>query len=457
MFKHRKKFFLTAGIGIFGILLVIATCHLLVVRNASGKIFDDIDKIPHYKVGMLLATSPITPGGARNYYFDNRISAADELYKAGKVDYIIASGGDYTQTHKYGCDEPKAIRDSLVARGVPEDVILLDYRGERTIYSVMNVRNVYGLDSVLFISQKYHNERAIYLAENEGIKAIAYNAKPSHIRRNRVKNTIREYFARVKMFIDVFKGTHHSPSNLSDEVEYNDSVYLKYNHHRRSDYSISKSHRLGRDIYRLNWYYVCCGDTLYSYEYDDFDLIIDLQTFCDSMNNLVSRNYLIEGNRHPYYGYSHNHIINILGHYVTVENREYNKDCSYDHAPHGDGVFDIYTYDISGEDFNPVKIVDEQHFDIVEGKLVDAFVRQKNLRAGGEADYEYNEWLREVAKEGVSVRNFAVGKDGLIYTYDYNSGDILPICYAEQFIIEIPYSSIHELLTPEFRKLLKEN
>jgi len=48
------------------------------VGNASGITYDDVDSIPHNRYGLLLATSPITPGGARNFYFDNRIKAADD-------------------------------------------------------------------------------------------------------------------------------------------------------------------------------------------------------------------------------------------------------------------------------------------------------------------------------------------------------------------------------------------
>ena len=47
-------------------------------------------------LGLLLGTSPITPHGARNFYFENRIKAAAELYHAGKIKKILASGGDYT-------------------------------------------------------------------------------------------------------------------------------------------------------------------------------------------------------------------------------------------------------------------------------------------------------------------------------------------------------------------------
>ena len=204
--KILKRILLFAIVIAVAVIGVIVSCHLSVVRKASGRTYDSVDSIPYNRVGLLLATSPITPGGARNFYFDNRIKAAEELLKAGKVDFIIASGGDYTKDHKYGCDEPAAIRDSLVARGIPEERIILDYEGTRTMNSIVKAKEVYGLDSITLISQKYHNERAIYLADKYGLHAIGYNAKPSHIRRNRIKNTIREYFARPKMFIDLTFG-----------------------------------------------------------------------------------------------------------------------------------------------------------------------------------------------------------------------------------------------------------
>lgn len=202
--KMRKRtLFWLVAVGVTFVLLLIVVSHFVVVWNASGKTYDDVAEIPHNKVGLLLATSPITPGGAHNFYFENRIKAADELYKAGKIDVIIASGGDYTQTQTIGCDEPKAILDSLVARGIPADRIILDYDGTRTLKSIVKAKDVYGLDSLTLISQKYHNERAIFLADKYDIYAVGYNAEPSPIRRNRIKNTLREYLARVKMFIDL--------------------------------------------------------------------------------------------------------------------------------------------------------------------------------------------------------------------------------------------------------------
>ena len=217
--KQRKKIiFWIGGIAIFGVVLLIVGCNIVVAWDSSGKTYDSVSQIPHNRVGLLLATSPITPGGAHNFYFDNRIKAADELYKAGKIDYIIASGGDYTKTQKIGCDEPKSILDSLVARGVPADRIILDYEGTTTRNSIYKVGQIYDLDSMTIISQKDHNERATFLAGLCQIKAVGYNAAPSHIRRNRIKNTLREYLARVKMFGTIIFAT--TPSYQEDEAGY---------------------------------------------------------------------------------------------------------------------------------------------------------------------------------------------------------------------------------------------
>ena len=171
-----KKWIRIGSIFMAIIVLLVVVVYDVVSFNASGRTFDDIGDVPPLKYGLLVATSPITPGGARNFYFDNRIKAADELYKSGKVDFIIVSGGNYTHSQKNGYDEPKVILDSLVARGVLADRIILDYEGTRTLNSIAKAKMVYGLDSRI---------------------------SPSKHQCSRIKNTLREYLARVKMFIDV--------------------------------------------------------------------------------------------------------------------------------------------------------------------------------------------------------------------------------------------------------------
>ena len=214
----KRKLIIAISITIVGILLLMAGCYLAVVWNAAGRTYDNARDVPPGRVGLLLATSPITRTGGHNFHFDNRITAADELFKAGKIDYIIASGGDYTTDagNPHGCDEPTAIRDSLVARGVPADRIILDYEGTRTLNSIAKARAVYGLDSVTLISQKYHNERALYLADRCCLHAVGYNAAPTPVFGKRVKNELREILARVKLFLDILLDTQPTirPQNL---------------------------------------------------------------------------------------------------------------------------------------------------------------------------------------------------------------------------------------------------
>lgn len=200
----KKLFIITISFLLF-IFLVIVCCNVAVIYNGKGRVFDKAVDVAHNRFGLLLATSPITPEGVHNFYFDNRIIAADSLLKLGKIDYIIASGGDYRSNHKYGCDEPAAIRDSLVARGIPEDRIILDYEGTRTLNSIVKAKQN-GIKKLTIISQRDHNERALRIADHLGIDAIAYNAKPSHVRTSRIKNSLREYLARVKMYLDFVIG-----------------------------------------------------------------------------------------------------------------------------------------------------------------------------------------------------------------------------------------------------------
>ena len=65
------------------------------------------------------------------------------------------------------------MRDALMRAGVPEEAITMDFAGFRTLDSVLRAKEVFSLtDDVIFISQPYHLERAIFLAKIHGINAI---------------------------------------------------------------------------------------------------------------------------------------------------------------------------------------------------------------------------------------------------------------------------------------------
>jgi len=169
-----------------------------VEKNAEGKVFDSSTKIPKNKVGVVLGTTKLLSNGNVNLYYKYRLRAAIELFKKGKITHILVSGDNSTKTY----DEPTDFKDDLIRAGIPESRIYLDYAGFRTLDSMVRAKEVFGQDEFTVISQKFHNERAVYLAEHFDIKAIAFNAKDVSGRYG-LRVQLREYLARVKVFVDV--------------------------------------------------------------------------------------------------------------------------------------------------------------------------------------------------------------------------------------------------------------
>lgn len=205
-----KKITLILFIGLLFIVSTIMLCHYIVVWNANGKIYTKIEDIPASDIGLLLGTPPQTRyGGMSNSFFNYRIDAAEALYKAGKIGYLLISGDDNSLN---GLNEVQCMKDSLIIRGIPASVIFLDGKGLRTFDSVVRTSTLFGVKSFTVISQKFHNERAIYLAEHLNLdieKVQAFNAK-SPTSKLSLLTYLREYLARVKMFIDIF---------FKDEIE----------------------------------------------------------------------------------------------------------------------------------------------------------------------------------------------------------------------------------------------
>jgi len=183
------------------------------IRNATkGKLFSNVDDVPFNKVGLLLGTSKYASKGVHNLYYDYRIDAAVALFNAGKIQFIVVSGDNRHADY----NEPVTMRNDLVAAGVDSSKIFLDYAGFRTYDSVVRLREIFDQHSTTIISQKFHNERAVYLAGKEGINAVGFNAKD--VSKNYgFKTNLREKFARAKVFIDDVIGT--KPKFLGDKIE----------------------------------------------------------------------------------------------------------------------------------------------------------------------------------------------------------------------------------------------
>lgn len=210
--KVWLKRFLLTGLGFFllGIVL-LAYAYYSASWASRGKLFDDVSKLPAAKVGLVFGTSDRYKG-RENKYFRYRIDAAVEVWNSGKVETLIVSGDNREEDY----NEPKKMKVALIKEGVPEDRIVCDYAGLRTLDSVVRAKKIFGAKKILVISQQFQNERAIYLAQANEMEAYGLNAQDVDFKAG-FKTQFREIGARVKMWLDV-NYLDTKPTHLGDKV-----------------------------------------------------------------------------------------------------------------------------------------------------------------------------------------------------------------------------------------------
>jgi len=194
------------------LLIGLSITDSIVSFKARNLIFDSTQEIPKNKVGLILGAGKFTSSGHINSYYKHRLDATIELYNAGKIEFILISGDNSRKTY----DEPTTFKTDLIANGIPEHKIFLDYAGFRTLDSVIRAKAIFGQDSITIISQKFHNERAIYIAQSYDIEAIGFKATDGY-NHKRSKTRVREYFARAKASIDVIFNVE--PKFLGEKIE----------------------------------------------------------------------------------------------------------------------------------------------------------------------------------------------------------------------------------------------
>ena len=185
--------------GVIGVVLFVCYCNYA-VRSCGEYCYSDMGKLPVSETALVPGTAKTTAGGWPNLYFEGRVDAAAKLYHVGKIKKILISGDNSRKDY----DEPTDMKNALIERGVPENVITLDYAGFRTLDTVVRAKNVFGKKKFLVITQWGHAERAVYIARKHGVEAYGfYAAEPNHIPWLVKKNRSREVLAAVAAWLDV--------------------------------------------------------------------------------------------------------------------------------------------------------------------------------------------------------------------------------------------------------------
>ncbi len=210
--KKYKTMFLIV-LAVFCVLAAtIATCNIL-VSSYGVYTRDSIDSLPEVHAALVLGTSKWLPGGRENLYYLNRIEAAAEVYHAGKCRKLVVSGDN----RKNNYNEPLLMQEDLLRRGVKQEDIICDFAGLRTLDSVIRFKKVFGQNSGIVISQKFHNSRAIYVARHNGMNLLGYNAADVS-RYSGIKTKLRELFSKLFCVLDVHI-LDTQPRHLGDPVQ----------------------------------------------------------------------------------------------------------------------------------------------------------------------------------------------------------------------------------------------
>ncbi|MEA3638554.1 MAG: ElyC/SanA/YdcF family protein [Lamprobacter sp.] len=187
-------------ISLASLVVTLLLIDLGISLSTRCSITDQLDQMQPAEVALILGTSRGIRGRP-NPFYQARIAAAAELYHNGKVRGILVSGDNATRYY----NEPVSMQKDLIALGVPADSITLDYAGFRTLDSMVRAKEVFGLDEVLVVSQRFHAARAIFLGRQFGIDARGYAAAdPRHIGYLKVRT--REILARAAAVLDVLTG-----------------------------------------------------------------------------------------------------------------------------------------------------------------------------------------------------------------------------------------------------------
>ncbi|MBN3859570.1 SanA protein [Neisseriaceae bacterium PsAf] len=187
------------GIFIF-LLLFVLLVNYFVKTSVKGQIFDSVSAIPAREYAVVLGTARELKNSQEEFeynpFYMNRLNAAKDLYDAKKVRKFLLTGSN----EEIGYDESLDMQKDLVAMGLDSQLMVMDKAGLRTLDSIVRAKNVFGVDHYTIVSQRFHCERALFIANFYDIDAICYAAEDVN---QSLTVRVREYLAKVWMMFDL--------------------------------------------------------------------------------------------------------------------------------------------------------------------------------------------------------------------------------------------------------------
>lgn len=195
---RRHRMLTVTGLALVVAALVVGGCNLWVRMSAASHEYTVADA-PSAPVAIVFGAG-LRPDGSPSPALQGRLDDAAALYRRGTVRVLLVSGDNGTAAH----DEPTAMREYLVAQGVPAAKVVRDFAGFDTWDTCVRAKKIFGVDRALVVTQQYHLPRAIFLCRQAGIDADG--AADPHVEGMRNSFTLREIPADVKAAWDAMRG-----------------------------------------------------------------------------------------------------------------------------------------------------------------------------------------------------------------------------------------------------------
>lgn len=209
MFKLLFRFIkFLIKIGIFVAVLAVAA-NLLVIKSTedqivasydgtAGSITNDvlveISRIDPDCI-MVLGAS-VNPDGTPSPMLEDRLDAGIALYFRGVAPKLLLTGDNGQIEY----NEVETMKNYAINAGVPEEDIFLDHAGFSTYDSVYRASYVFGVESMVAVTQDYHLYRTLYGCNKKGIEAVGVGAD-QEIYSGQEMREGREILARGKDFV----------------------------------------------------------------------------------------------------------------------------------------------------------------------------------------------------------------------------------------------------------------
>jgi SanA protein len=172
LLKNRLASKLLICVLVCVLLLLGWTAWTLSARYENRMVADEgIGDIPKRQVAIVFGAG-YWPSGRLSDILRDRLDAAIELYRAGRVDVLLFSGDNRVVEY----NEPAVMREYALSQGIPDEAIVLDYAGRRTYDTCYRARDIFQVTDVILVTQRYHLPRALATCEGLNLDAVGYVA-----------------------------------------------------------------------------------------------------------------------------------------------------------------------------------------------------------------------------------------------------------------------------------------